>query len=482
MKAILVDMSDVHQQTLDDLMLVFCTAIRYSFNRLLDEWKVSELGKIVASKYKLNIRQAKDAVESARQTIQSQHELVKTNYDDYSVKVKAIEKLLSDKKKKLSVRKRKSLTFKLEKRIRKMQYFEKFITTHTIPPVIFGTKEMFLRRCKGLISNAEWKSCRNNRVYSRGDKSKNGNPNLRVIIKDEISYLEISTLEKTITNRAIKMQIPIYLPQKRSKKTGKINGINYKQLFLDHLATGKAYQVEILKRNGNYYCHISFDSPDADVVYTGHNGMIGIDTNPNGFALTMIDNKGNYKWHCYLKRHELTYVKTNRRSNLCGELAKQVTIIAKKHNCGIAVENLKFKNDKDVTQKFARIKNQFVFSKILTMLQATCSREGIEFNKVHPAYTSKIGLYKYCHQYGMAVHNGAAMVIARRSYKIEETVPNILKESFTDAKVQSKFNLYHEWKKWSTIHKNIIKIRKEVKTPDYWLENRKEILGLALPF
>ena len=482
MKAILVDMSDTHQQTLDDLMLVFCTAIRYSFNRLLDEWKVSELEKVVACKYKLNIRQAKDAVESARQTILSQHILVKTNYDDYSTKVKAIEKLLSDKKKKLSVRKRKSLTFKLEKRIRKMQYFEKFITTHTIPPVTFGTKEMFLRRCKGLISNEELKSCRNNRVYSRGDKSKSGNPNLRVIIKNEMSYLEISTLEKTATNRAIKIHIPIYLPQKLSKKTGKINGINYRQLFLDHLATGEAYQVEILKRNGNYYCHISFDSPDADVVYTGHNGMIGIDTNPNGFALTMIDNKGNYKWHCYLKQHELTYAKTNKRTNLCGELVKQVAVIAKKHNCGIAVENLKFKSDKDVTQKFARIKNQFVFSKILTMLQATCSREGIEFNKVHPAYTSKIGLYKYCHQYGMAVHNGAAMVIARRSYKIEETVPNILKESFTDAKVQSKFNLYHEWKKWSTIHKNIIKIRKEVKTPDYWLENRKEILGLALPF
>ena len=278
------------------------------------------------------------------------------------------------------------------------------------------------------------------------------------------------------------MQIPIYLPQKPSKKTGEINGINYRQLFLDHLITGEAYQVEILRRKGRYYCHISFDSPDADVVYTGHNGIIGIDTNPDGFALTMVDNKGNYKWHCYLKRHELTYSKTNRRSNLCGELAKQVTIIAKKHNCGIAVENLKFKNDKDVTQKFARIKNQFVFSKILTMLQATCSREGIEFNKVHPAYTSKIGLYKYCHQYGLVAHNGAAMVIARRSYGFKESVSAILKEEFTNPNLQNKFNLYHEWKKWSMISKNIIKIRKEVRNLGYWLVNRTEILGLKMPF
>ena len=187
-KAVLVDVSDVNQQTLDQIMIVFCTAIRYSFKRLLEGWKISELEKVVSSKYKLNIRQAKDAVESARQTILSQHESVKTNYDDYRTKVKAIEKILSDKEKKLSERKRKLITFKMEKRMRKMQYFENFVTSNTIPPVTFGTKEMFLRRCKGLISNEEWKKCRNNRVYSRGDKSKSGNPNLRVIFKDEMSY------------------------------------------------------------------------------------------------------------------------------------------------------------------------------------------------------------------------------------------------------------------------------------------------------
>lgn len=477
-----IQMTDAHQQALDELMLVFCTAIRYSFNRLLDDWKASELEKVVAKKYKLNIRQAKDAVESARQTIQSQHELVKTNFEEYSAKVKVIEKILSDKKKKLSVRKRKALTFKLEKRMRKMQYFEKFVTTHTIPPVIFGTKEMFLKRCKGLISSSDWKNCRNNRVYSRGDKTKSGNPNLRVIIKDGVSYLEVSTLEKTATNRAIKIQIPIYLPQKLSKKTGKVNGINYRQLFLDHLATGEAYQVEILRRDGKYYCHITFEVPEAEVVYTGHRRMIGIDTNPDGFGLTMVDNKGNYQWHRYLKQHELTYAKTNRRANLCGEIAKEVVLLAKKQECGIAIEDLKFKNDKDVTQKFARIKNQFVYAKLLTMLESACVREGIEVVKGKPQFTSKIGLYKYCHQYGMAVHNGAAMVIARRSYGFKESVPATLKEQVTTGKQQENFDLYGDWKKWSTVNKNLITLRKEVKNPDYWLAHRKELLGLALPF
>jgi IS605 OrfB family transposase len=268
------------------------------------------------------------------------------------------------------------------------------------------------------------------------------------------------------------------LPQKLSKKTGKINGIDYRELFLNHLKTGEAYQVEMIKRNGKYYCHITFELPKTEVVYTGHNGIIGIDTNPDGFALTMIDNKGNHKWHTYLKQHELLYAKGNRRKNLCGELVKQVTLIAKTYGVGIAIENLKFKNDKDVNSKFARIKNNFIYSKLLTMLESACYREGIELLKVHPAYTSKIGLYKYCHQFGMVVHNGAAMVIARRSYKFKESVPQILIDKYVDEKHKDKFNCYHEWKRLSMMDKNIKK-KVEVKKPDFWIANRKRLLGLV---
>lgn len=478
MKAILINQTDINKSIIDNMMLIFCTAIRYSFKKILNDIKISDLEKNVSKKYNLNIRQAKDAVESARQTIQSQKELIKMNYDDYSKKVKAIEKILNDKNKKISDKKCNALKSKLAKRKRKLEYWNNFIVTNTIPSVIFGTKDMFLRRCKDLITNQEWKDCRNNRFYSRGDKSKGGNPNLRVIIKDNMSYLEISTLEKTKSNRAIKIQVPIYLPQKLSKKTGKINGIKYRELFLKHLKTGEAYQVEIIKKKGKYYVHITFELVKTKVTYTGHNGMIGIDTNPDGLALTMVNNKGNYKWHTYLKQHELLYAKGNRRENLCGELVKSAILIAKTYGVGITIENLKFKNDKDVNSKFARIKNNFIYSKLLTMLESACYREGIELLKVHPAYTSKIGLYKYCHQYGMVVHNGAAMTIARRSYKFKESVPQILIDKYIDEKYKNKFNYYHEWKKWLMIDKNIKK-KDEVKNPDFWIVNRKKLLGLV---
>jgi len=164
-----------------------------------------------------------------------------------------------------------------------------------------------------------------------------------------------------------------------------------------------------------------------------------------------------------------------RRENLCGELVKQVVLIAKTYGCGIAIEDLKFKNDKDVGSKFARIKHGFIYSKLLTMLESACIREGIEIIKVKPQFTSKIGLYKYCHQYGMVVHNGAGMVIARRSYGFKERVPKILVDKFIDD--IEEFNTYNEWKKWTVINKNI-KGKVGVK-PDLWLINRKKLLGIA---
>ena len=478
-KAMLINLSEENIETIDNLMTVFCSAIRYSFKRILENKRTSDIEKDTARKYGLNIRQSKDAVENARQIIASQKKILQMNYENYLKKVTAIETILTNEKKKVSYKKKCVLIKKLEKRQRKLSYYKGFMDKGTTPPVIFGTKEMFIKRCKGLISKEQWQEYRSNRVYSRGDKTKNGNPNLRIINKDNKTFLEISTLDKTETNRAIKIQVEVYLPQKLSKTTGKINGRNYKQMFLDYLLSGEAYQVELIRKNNRYYCHITFEEDIVakhQLLNIGHNGMIGIDTNPDGLDLTMIDSKGNYKWHTYIKNGELTYARSNRRKNLCGEIAKEVIEIAKTYGAGIAVEDLKFTDDKDVSKKFARIKHQFIYRQLLTMLGSACMHGGVEISKVKPQFTSKIGLYKYCHQYKIGVHNGAAMVIARRSYKFKEKVPKDLKERLVVD--LDKFENKNEWSKWNEINKNIR--RKVGENPALWLINRKIILRYSI--
>ena len=75
----------------------------------------------------------------------------------------------------------------------------------------------------------------------------------------------------------------------------------------------------------------------------------------------------------------------------------------------------------------------------------------------------------------MVVHNGAGMVIARRSYKLKEKIPKILKK-MTVYDID-KFEKKNEWSKWNEINKSIK--RKVGEKPALWLINRKEILGIA---
>lgn len=475
-KALLVNVDNDKKLILNNLMKVFCSSIRYSFKRILEDSKIGDIEKSAARKYELNIRQAKDAVENARQIIASQSSLVRLNYENYSEKICSLEKQLGNEN--IGLLKRKSLLSKLDKRKRKQQYFKNHIDSNTIPPVIFGGKDNFIKRCKGLISHEQWEALRSNRIYSRGDKTKKGNPNLRVIIKDNMTYLEVSTLERDKNNRALKIQVPIYLPQKLSKKTSKINGINYRQSFLDFLKTGAAYQVEVIRKEDKYYVHLTFEAAAKEIIYKSDEKILGIDTNPDGFAVAIVDSTGNYRGAYYLREHELLYARSNRRENLCGELVKKLTSLAKENNCGIAVEDLKFKDDKDVKAKISRITHQFVYSKLLTMIEASCIREGIELIKVKPQYTSKIGLYKYCHQYGICVHNGAALVIGRGACGFKEKVPEILVYKFAGDK--EDFTKLNEWKKWSIIHNSIKKKMKEVKSLSFWITNRKKILDLSI--
>jgi len=94
-------------------------------------------------------------------------------------------------------------------------------------------------------------------------------------------------------------------------------------------------------------------------------------------------------------------------------------------------------------------------------------------------YTSKIGLYKYSHQYGLNVHESAALVIGRRAYGYNnEKVPKLLKDKLLTEEEKLTFNHKNNWKQWSIIDKNIKK--KGGENPGFWQRNRKSILGIAI--
>jgi len=75
----------------------------------------------------------------------------------------------------------------------------------------------------------------------------------------------------------------------------------------------------------------------------------------------------------------------------------------------------------------------------------------------------------------MVVHNGASMVIGRRSYKFKEKIPKILKGKTVTG--IDKFEKKNEWSRWNEINKSIK--RKVGENPALWLITRKKLLGIA---
>jgi hypothetical protein len=348
----ILQLNEIQKSFLDNLMVRYCAAVRWSFKRLLESWKTQDVRVAVEGKFALNSRQANDAVYDSQGTISSQKELVKLNHANALKKVEFTQQQIKQAK---TAKKTAKLKRRLDKEQRKLFFWQKHLNEGTFPPVVFGGKKLFRERCKDNITREQWQNARSNRYLSRGDKTKGGNLNTRVYSIETDIYLDIAA-EPVVTEKSIRYNriTVLYLAHKPSRKTGLINGRNYRQMTLDYIKTGNAYQVEIIRENGRYYIHVTIEEA-APIPYAAMNGAIGIDTNPDGLGITRADYLGQFKESLWLPQGEWTYAGTNRRENLIGETAALVVETAKRLNCSLAVENLKFKDDKSVTAKFNRM-------------------------------------------------------------------------------------------------------------------------------
>lgn len=454
---------------------------RFAFKRLLDgSMEKGPLEKYLAAETGLSIRHAKDAVEDARQTIQSQHELVKEHLALWRSRLHQAEKKREKLQNKKDVSKRKldAATAKVEKRKRKVVFWETHLQNKTFPPVVFGGKSLFHQRCKGNMTKEQWQEVRNHRICSRGDATKKGNPNLRVLYTDGRFSLQISIDQKE-GKQYSKITLPLYVPRKISKKTGQLNGRDYHGMMANFLQTGKPYQVEILHKNGLYYAHITIEEPEGEIVTHPKCGIYGTDTNPDGLGYAHVTPTGNPRKFGWRGNGELTYARTNRRNHLIGELAKGYVLEARSEGAVIAVEDLKFIRDKEVSAKMNRISHSFMYRRLLQAIERNCKRYGVELIKVHPAFTSVIGRLKYQPQYHINVHQSAALVIGRRALGTHtEKVPRALIKLCISKKKQVGFRQMSNWKQWSAIKKSLTKkIKLKGGTLVSWLDYRKELLS-----
>jgi transposase, IS605 OrfB family, central region len=299
---------------------------------------------------------------------------------------------------------------------------------------------------------AKWKESRQGNLYSRGDKSKQGNLNLRLQWMNDKLYLRINIGDRQY----------VYAKVIRSVKREKDKWIEL--MFILEKGYQKIdwfpYSVRLKLKNDKVYAFISVEEKLPLITIKKDNGIIGIDINayPFHLALATVAKDGNLENYQAISLHELLDVSSEKRQYLEWQIAHQIIEIAKKENKAIAIENLDKLPKGKRGDGFAKLRSRlqkWSYKRVLNKIEILAKRNGIEIRKVNPAYTSVIGKLKYAPQFNIDKDIAGAFVIARRGLGYKEKLPKNYKELLND----KDFLLFIE----ASIEDNIAKLKKEIK-------------------
>jgi len=452
-------------------MRLFCACERWAFNRLLEgRWR-EELKKEGQEIFGLNSRYTDDAIMKAQAIIESQKELLGSAIEEAENKLGRAKKKLRWAEKDLGKKIAANDSAKIEEakrtlhgrraRVKKLAAKLAELKEHkangTIPKVVFGGRSLWRQVSRGKVGREKWRNARQNRLYARGDRTKGGNPNLKVAYREGRFTLAVTVSHlsepkgtdkkgRPIMTRAPRVTGKLWLPKKQRHRVWKL------------LYSGAPYSIELIRgQDDRYRVHLTFSLTVPELVTDSKVGYLGLDTNPDGVALANVNYMGQPEpWprdfavpaprglhkftgefqvtvqrngFLYIKMPELAYSRSFRRTYLSGVLAQVVVGIAKALGKPIALEDLEFGKDRlDTDKRFNRMAGNFPYEKITQAIVRKAYKEGVGVKTVWPAHTSTVGYWKYRQRYGITVHHAAALVIARRALGFKEQITKELRE------------------------------------------------------
>jgi IS605 OrfB family transposase len=367
------------------LMRRFSSATRYAYKRLLEGVAEKEIEKRVAEKHKLNARYVKDAVLIAKQVLKS-----------------CIQRGQNPKK------------------------------------LVFGSRELFEKLKKKHLTGKlreglrqRWEERRYYYLYSRGEKSENGNLNLRFVNLNNQWYLRINLGSGEY----------VWAKVVRNAKKSNDKWIDFTWRLLEAEKSGEwlAYNVRLKVRNGKFYAQVSWEEKTVEPVITKAYGVMGIDINayPFHLALAYVPTDGNLEKFERIDLREMEGKTKNQREHIAWHIARQVVERALKSGKAVVVEDLQ-KVPKgrrgDGLAKLRRKLHKWAYKSILEKIEVYARRLGVQLIKVNPAYTSIIGKLKYSPMLGIDKDVAGAYVIGRRGLGFEEKLPKNYRELLKDKK------------------------------------------------
>jgi IS605 OrfB family transposase len=300
--------------------------------------------------------------------------------------------------------------------------------------LIFGGRTLFEKLKKNHLQGKrlkelkrKWKEKRQGTLLSIGAKhiTHKGNLNLRFI-----------TIERGKNNFCLRIALKnrkFILARVKRDLSGKSDKW---ALFLAKILSGEQlpYTVELKLKDGQIYGFVRFSLDVPPQTITKAKGVIGIDVNARPFhlALAEVSPDGNLQSYksIYLS-HILKYKNRNRKEYEEWLIAHEIVRFAKEKGKAIAIEDIK-KLPKgrrgDGKAKLRKILQFFSYRRILKKIESLANQEGIEVVKVNPAFTSVIGMMKYCPQYFIDKDVAGAYVIGRKALGFKEEIPENYKK------------------------------------------------------
>jgi len=271
-----------------------------------------------------------------------------------------------------------------------------YATIENLPAhVTFGGLKNQRLREKGKITRAEYKKRKNSIIYARGDKTKAGNLNLRIVEIACEKYLRVNIGDRKW------LLLKLFIPDKYMKKYAKyLDGSCPYSVLIKRKDNDKGYDVRITIR--------------AECSAKEGTRLIALDMNKSHIDFCVMDKKRkNVVAVGRINTSELQNTRSEKREHQIKKVAHKVKNLAKHFNADVFIGKLRTSNFKS-HRKANRIVHQMPQLKLRKWIKHICVKNGVRCEERSEANTTKVGrMLSYI--LGLDVHKCAAIAFALKS-------------------------------------------------------------------
>ena len=268
-----------------------------------------------------------------------------------------------------------------------------YATIENLPlHVTFGGLNNQRLREKGKITREEYKKRRNSIIYARGDKSRKGNLNMRIVEIADKKYLRVNIGDRKW------LFLKLFIPDKYMKKYAQyLDGSHPYSVLIKRKDNDEGYDVRITIR--------------VECALNEGSRLIALDMNKSHIDFCVMDKHlKNVIAIGKINTSELQNTRSDKREHQIKKVANKVKNLAKHFNADVFIGKLrtsKFKSHR----KANRIVHQMPHLKLRKWIKHICVKNGVICEERSEANTTKVGRI-LSHIFGLDVHKCAAIAFA----------------------------------------------------------------------